>query len=120
MEFPKQNLSRRIEMSSQTSELIEAMPAAFLPDRAGDAKALIQLDLTGNDGGPWLLDIADGRCKVRAERTSQADVTVTMNAEDFAALYNNQLNAVQAFMGGRIKVSGNVGLVMQLLNWFDR
>lgn len=107
-------------MPSQTSELIEAMPAAFLPERAGDAKALIQLDLTGEDGGPWLLDIANGQCRVSPEKAPQSDVTVTMSAEDFAALYNNQLNAVQAFMGGRIKVAGNVGLVMQLLNWFDR
>lgn len=107
-------------MSWQAKDLIEAMPAAFLPDRAGDARALIQLDLTGEGGGPWLLDIADGECQVRAEQGSQPDVTVTMAAEDFAALYNNQLNPVQAFMGGRIKVAGNVGLVMQLLNWFDR
>jgi putative sterol carrier protein len=107
-------------MSSRTSELIEAMPAAFRPDRAGEAKALIQLDLTGDDGGPWLLDVANGQCQVSAERASQADVTVTMSADDFAALYSNQLTAVQAFMGGRIKVAGNVGLVMQLLNWFDR
>jgi putative sterol carrier protein len=107
-------------MSSQASELIEAMPAAFLPDRAGDSKALIQLDLTGNDGGQWLLDIADGQCQVREEKAARSDVTVTMSAEDFAALYNNQLNAVQAFMSGKIKVAGNVGLVMQLLNWFDR
>jgi putative sterol carrier protein len=43
-----------------------------------------------------------------------------MDADDFLALYNNKLNPVQAFMSGRIKVSGNVGMVMQLMNWFDR
>jgi putative sterol carrier protein len=107
-------------MSSTARELVESMPAAFLAEKAGDAKALIQLDLTGEDGAKWLLDIADGQCQVREEAAPQPDVTVTMTAEDFGALYKNQLNAVQAFMGGRIKVSGNVGLVMQLLNWFDR
>jgi putative sterol carrier protein len=107
-------------MPSQTKELIEAMPAAFLPEKAGATKAIIQLDLTGEDGGQWVLDIAGGECKVRNEKAEQSDVTVTMDAEDFAALYRNQLNPVQAFMGGRIKVSGNVGLVMQLLNWFKR
>jgi putative sterol carrier protein len=107
-------------MSSGAREMLEAMPGAFLPDKAGDAKALIQLDLTGDDGGAWLLDIANGACNVREEKASHADVTVTMDADDFVALYSNKLNPVQAFMGGRIKVAGNVGMVMQLLNWFER
>ncbi len=107
-------------MSSQTREFLEAMPASFLPDRAGDAKALIQLDLTGDDGGQWVLDIANGQCQVKEETAAQPDVSVTMEAQDFVDLYNDQLNPFQAFLGGKIKVSGNVGLVVQLLNWFER
>ena len=107
-------------MSSAAREMLEAMPGAFLPDKAGDATALIQLDLTGDDGGVWLLDIAGGECKVREEKASKADVTVTMDADDFVAMYTNKLNPVQAFMSGRIKIAGNVGMVMQLLNWFER
>ena len=107
-------------MSSAAREMLEAMPDAFLPDKAGDAAALIQLDLTGDDGGAWLLDIAGGACNVREEEASKADVTVTMDADDFVAMYTNKLNPVQAFMSGRIKIAGNVGMVMQLLNWFER
>jgi len=107
-------------MSSRVEETILAMPAAFLPDKAGDAKAQIQLDLTGEDNGLWFLDIADGQCKVSNEQAPQPNVTVTMSGEDFIALFNNQLNPVQAFMAGQIKVTGNVGLVLQLLNWFER
>jgi putative sterol carrier protein len=107
-------------MSSGVRELLEAMPAAFLPEKAGDAKALVQLDLAGEEGGQWVLDVAQGQFQVREEKAPQPDVTVTIDAQDFVALYNNQLNPVQAFMAGKIKVAGNVGLVMQLLNWFDR
>ena len=107
-------------MSTSVRDILEKMPGAFLPAKAGDAKAMIQLDLTGDEGGAWLLDIADGKCAVREEKSSEAGVTVTIDANDFVALYTNKLNPVQAFMGGRIKVSGNVAMVMQLLNWFDR
>ncbi len=107
-------------MSPTAREMLEAMPGAFLPDKAGDAAARIQLDLTGDEGGAWLLDIAGGKCSVSEEKASQADVTVTMDANDFVALYTNKLNPVQAFMSGRIKIAGNVGMVMQLLNWFER
>ncbi len=107
-------------MSPTVQDMLERMPDAFLPAKAGDAKAMIQLDLTGEEGGAWLLDIAEGKCAVREEKSPEADVTVTIDANDFAALWTNKLNPVQAFMGGRIKVSGNVGMVMQLLNWFER
>jgi putative sterol carrier protein len=100
--------------------MIEKMPNSFLPDKAGDATARIQLDLTGDEGGAWLLDVANRTCTVTEEKVSQVDVTVTMDANDFVALYSNKLNPVQAFMTGRIKIAGNVGMVMQLLNWFDR
>ena len=107
-------------MSSKAEETIQAMPAAFLPERAGDATAQIQLDLTGEDAGQWFLDIADGQCQVKSGQTPEPNVTVTMSGEDFVALFNNHLNPVQAFMAGQIKVTGNVGLVLQLLNWFER
>jgi putative sterol carrier protein len=79
-------------MSYSAREMLEAMPDAFLPEKAGDATARIQLDLTGDDGGAWLLDIAGGQCNVSEEKASQADVTVTMDADDFVALYSNKLN----------------------------
>jgi putative sterol carrier protein len=106
-------------MTSEARTIIEGMPASFLPDKAGAAKALIQLALTGAGGGDWLVDIADGKCSVREEVAPQPNVKVTMTAADFVALTTNQVNPVQLFMGGKIKVSGNVGLVMQLTQWFD-
>jgi putative sterol carrier protein len=95
------------------------MPAAFLPEKAGDAKAMIQLDLTGDGGGKWVIDIAGGQCEVREEAASQPGVTVTMSADDFAALLRGELDAIPAFMAGKIKVAGNVGLVMQMMQWFE-
>ena len=106
-------------MSSTAKEMIEGMPASFKADKAGSAKADIQLALTGDGGGEWLVHIADGKCEVSEETGSGADVTVTMDAGDFVSLTQGQLNPVQAFMGGKIKVAGNVGLVMQMMNWFD-
>ncbi|MCL7455234.1 MAG: SCP2 sterol-binding domain-containing protein [Anaerolineae bacterium] len=107
-------------MTKQASELVQSMPQAFLPEKAGNAKAAIQLDLRGDGGGVWVLDIADGVCQVQPPSGTKPDVTVTMDADDFVALYHNRLNPVQAFMSGKIKVSGNVGMVMQMLNWFER
>jgi putative sterol carrier protein len=107
-------------MPSRTREVIEALPSAFLPEKAGSARALFQLNLTGDEGGQWAMEVADGQCHMREEVATRPDVTLTMDANDFVALSRNELDAVKAFMTGKIKVSGNVGLVMQLMQWFDR
>jgi putative sterol carrier protein len=108
-------------MPSEIREVLAAMPTAFLPEKAGDANALFQLNMTGDDGGQWTMEIANGQCQVHeGPATRRPDVTLTMAANDFVALSRNELDAVRAFMAGKIQVSGNVGLVMQLLQWFDR
>ena len=107
-------------MSSEARELLEGLPDVFLPEKAGSARGTIQLDLQGEGGGPWTMDVADGTCDIREGTAAAPNVTLTMTAADFVALYKGTMNPVQAFMGGKIKVSGNVGLVMQMLNWFDR
>lgn len=106
---------------SETREMIETvLPRAFLPEKAGNASARFLLDLSGEEGGQWLLNIAEGACTVVEGSETKPDVTIKMDATDFAALFRNQMDPIKAFMGGKIKVSGNVGLVMQLLQWFDR
>ena len=107
-------------MATAVKELLEAMPSAFRPDRAGDAEAVIQLDLSGDEGGQWVVDIADGQCQIRQEEAPNPQVTVGMDALDFVAFFKDELDPIKAFLAGKVKVSGNVGLVMQMLNWFER
>jgi len=106
-------------MPTQAREILQKMPAAFRADKAGSAKALIQLALNGEGGGEWTIEVANGQCAVREESASKSDVRVTMDAANFVSLIQGQLNPIQAFMSGKIKVSGNVGPIMQMMNWFD-
>ena len=107
-------------MSSEVKEVFEAMPGAFLPEKAGNAKALIQFVMTGQDACRWVVDVAEGKCQTREETAPQPDVTVTMDAGDYVALSSGKLDPMMAFMTGKIKVTGNIGLMMQLLQWFKR
>ncbi|MGD8735655.1 MAG: SCP2 sterol-binding domain-containing protein [Anaerolineae bacterium] len=104
---------------SEVKKLIEAMPTAFRPEKAGGAKAVIQLDLTGEHGGMWVLHVEDGACHVLSEPPSSPGVKVTMDADDFVALYRGNLDPIKAFMTGKVKIAGNVGLVAQMLQWFE-
>jgi putative sterol carrier protein len=101
-------------------EIIEAMPNAFVPERAKGLKATYQFELTGDGGGNWVIEIADQQCQVREEVADKPDATISLAAADYVALVKGELDAMGAFMQGKLKVKGNISLAMKALNIFQR
>ncbi len=50
---------------------------------------------------------------------SDADATLTQTYETASAITKSELNAQQAFMQGKLKISGNMMKLMQLQNVFN-
>jgi putative sterol carrier protein len=68
---------------------------------------VVKFVLTGE--GPIMMDAAG----VRAE-DGEADVTLTASPEDFRAILEGGLSPTKAFMTGKLKVDGEMGLAMKL------
>jgi putative sterol carrier protein len=66
--------------------------------------------VTGGEGGDWSVALKLGPGDIPAEPTT----TVSIGAEDAAALERGELNPLEAFMGGRIQVAGDLTLLMQM------
>jgi putative sterol carrier protein len=101
-------------------EIIEAMPSAFRPERAKGIKATYQFELTGEGGGNWVLEIANQQCQVREGVAAEPDATIHLAAADYVALVKGELDAMGAFMRGKLTVKGNMGLAMKVINLFQR
>ncbi len=84
------------------------------PSRVAGINAVILFDLTGEGGGKWTVKIADGKVDVDEGATDTPNMTLSMSSTDFQAMTRGELNAVNAFMQGKIKVSGDMSLAMRL------
>ena len=96
------------------SEIINMMPERFDPSAAANVNVTIQFNLSGDGGGSWYADIADGKLSVAEGTAENPKATIGMDAADFVAMSTGELNAMSAFMSGKVKVEGDLGTVMQL------
>lgn len=103
--------------SSGSAALFEMMKTGIAADGANLVKqvnAVIVYKITKPDA-TWVVDLKNGSGSVtRGEPSGRADLTVTVSDADFVALANKKLNPQQAFMRGKIKVKGNMGIAMKL------
>jgi putative sterol carrier protein len=89
-------------------------------DKAKEIGAKFQLNITGEGGGEWFIDLSASGPSATQSNPGSADCTMTMTVEDFQKLHENpQANGMQLFFAGKLKVSGNQMLAMKLSKLFE-
>jgi putative sterol carrier protein len=84
------------------------------PEKVAGMSGVFQFDLSGETGGVWHVSLADGDGQVSEGPAENPGVTIAMAADDFVALTEGKLDGTMAFMSGKLKVKGDMGLAMKL------
>ncbi len=96
----------------------DSLPARFVADAAARTEATIQWTLAGPCGGEWHAVVDHGALTVRAGAASNPDLTISMDAGDYVAMVNQEVNGRWLFVSGKGKVDGSVSLAMKLNSIF--
>ena len=62
----------------------------------------------------WFVDLKNGEGSIGTGAGPKADMTVLVADKDFIDLASGKLNSQKAFMTGKIKIKGNMGLATYL------
>ena len=105
-------------MAPSIEEIMQRLPAAFDPARAQGVKANVQFDFSSDGGKLYVVRIADGQCWVEDGTLANPDATLIASQATYQAVAEGRLNAATAFMTGKLKVKGNLQLLMRFQQFF--
>lgn len=103
---------------TSVSEVFEKMMHVFDPNAAGGLDAVFQFEITGDGGGSWHITIADDTCQLRPGIHESASVTLTMSADTWLGMVNQEIDGMQAFMTGQLRADGDLLLAQRVTQLF--
>ena len=81
------------------------------PDRIAGMDCVYQFRIAD---AAWNVKLADGKAAVAEGEAPAPNCTLTMAEPDFLDLVSGKLNGQMAFLTGKLKVAGDMGLALKL------
>src|SRR5438309_2050203 len=104
---------------TSAKQAFELMPSRFNKDAAKGLNAVYQFDLSGDGGGKWYVAIKDEKIDVKEGAHASPNITISMTAQDYVDMTTGKLNGQVAFMSGRLRIAGDMGLALRMQNLFQ-
>jgi putative sterol carrier protein len=105
-------------MPLTVSDLMSKMPSAFVPEKAQGLDTVLQFKFSGSEPGDWYAAIKDGKVDVQQGTHPAPKMTLSADSDDYIKLFTGQLDPMQAFMAGKIKLQGDLNMAMKMTQFF--
>lgn len=107
-------------MALTVDGIFSLMPELFLPEKAQGLTVSVYYQVTGDGGGDYTCRIDNGVFSLVREAKPDATSVVVIGAEDWIALNEGKLDPMQAFMTGKLKGTGDLGLLQKFPKFFKK
>ena len=106
------------DQPTSCKQVFEQMPARLNKDAAKGMNAVYQFDLSGDGGGKWMVTINNDQCRVDEGQHASPNITISAAAKDYLDIATGKLNGQMAFMTGKLRIAGDMGLALKLQSLF--
>ena len=100
-------------------QAFDLMPSRFNKEAAKGLNATYQFDLSGDGGGKWHVIINNDSCQVKEGAAASPSITISMTAQDYLDMLSGKLNGQMAFMTGKLRIAGDMGLALRMQSLFQ-
>ncbi|HKW71780.1 MAG TPA: SCP2 sterol-binding domain-containing protein [Candidatus Dormibacteraeota bacterium] len=109
------------EVQMTPDQIVDAMPEYLIPEKAGTTNATIQFDLSGDGGGKWWVKIHDQKAESgKGDPADAPNLTLMADVNDWVKIMSGKLDGTAAFMQGKLKIKGDMGLAIKMQTLFRR
>ena len=103
-----------IEAKTPRQFFEEILPNRFKPEKAKDIDVKVQIIITGSELDEWIVIIRNQNLEVKEGRHPSPTLTLEMAINDYMDLINGRISGEKAFLLGKLKFKGNIGLALKL------
>jgi putative sterol carrier protein len=101
---------------SSVADILEQMKGKFNAEAAAGMDNVFQFQI--EDGDDFYVSIKDGSYDIQQGEHSDPSVTMIMDTETLVGTMTGAIDGMQAFMGGQLRVEGDMMLGLRLKDLF--
>jgi len=92
----------------------KVLPSRFKPEKAAGIDVVVQVIVTGENNGDWIVSISNQKLTVAEGLHPSPTLSLKMTSKDFTDLVNRKISAEKAFFSGKVHFKGNIALALKL------
>ena len=92
----------------------EVLPRRFKPDKALGIDVTVQVNITGPNGGDWVVTIKNQKLEAKEGTHPSPTLELDMAETDYMDLINGKMSGEKAFLTGKLRFKGDIGLALKL------
>lgn len=93
--------------------LAKVRETAAKADVLGIGFLAVQVNITGDNGGVFYVEVKDGKINVEPYPYNDRNCEITISSDNLVKLINGKLDPVAAFTLGKLKVNGDIGKALE-------
>lgn len=103
-----------VEVKTPKEFFEKILPTRFNPEKAQGVEVIVNINISGENGGEWTVLIKNQTLKVKEGLEKNPTLSLRISEKDYVDVINGKLSGERAFFTGKLKLEGNIAQALKL------
>ena len=103
-----------VEVKTPQDFFEKILPQRFKPEKAKGIDVIVNIEITGNNGGKWIVIIKNQILKINEGLHTSPSLSLKISEKDYLDVINGKLSGEKAFFTSKLKLKGNISQALRL------